>query len=202
MSSAWVCTCCLRRHESPHSGEIDDRRLLCGQTCSAVRPGSDWFKEDNWINFRTYIHFFFLWCSMKLKRVCEIANVKLHSIKKIYLKKPERDSSPKNENFVILYSPSSSFSLMWNIEDILKNAGNQFMVPIDFYNISLNVNGDCLVLQNIFFCVQQERNSYRFGTTWGWVKDDKMFIFLVNYSFKSTYICNLETKYLYINSKK
>ncbi len=62
---------------------------------------------------------------MKLKRVCETANVKLHSIKKKYLKKPERDSSPKNENFVILYSTSSSFFLMWNIEDILKNAGNQ-----------------------------------------------------------------------------
>jgi len=26
------------------------------------------------------------------------------------------------------------------------------------------------ILQNIFFCVQQKkRNSYRFGTTWGWV---------------------------------
>ncbi len=32
-------------------------------------------------------------------------------------------------------------------------------------------------LQNIFLCVQQkQRNSYRFGTTWGWV-NDRIFIF-------------------------
>ncbi len=34
------------------------------------------------------------------------------------------------------------------------------------------------ILQNIFLCVQQEqRHSCRFGTTWGWVNDDRNFIF-------------------------
>ncbi len=34
------------------------------------------------------------------------------------------------------------------------------------------------ILQNIFLCVpQKKRHSYRFGTTWGWVNDDRIFIF-------------------------
>ncbi len=32
------------------------------------------------------------------------------------------------------------------------------------------------ILQNIFLCVQQNRHSYRFGTTWGWVNDERIFI--------------------------
>ncbi len=32
--------------------------------------------------------------------------------------------------------------------------------------------------KNIFLCVRQnKRNSYRFGTTWGWVNDERIFIF-------------------------
>jgi len=38
---------------------------------------------------------------------------------------------------------------------------------------------NCLViyiLQNILFCLTEEKNSYRFGTTWDWewTNDDKM----------------------------
>ncbi len=32
------------------------------------------------------------------------------------------------------------------------------------------------ILQNIFFWVQQKKNSYRFAITWGWVNDDRIVI--------------------------
>ncbi len=39
------------------------------------------------------------------------------------------------------------------------------------------------------------RNSHRFGTAWGWVNDDKMFIFKVNYPFKEKW-----TNLCFVNS--
>jgi len=54
----------------------------------------------------------------------------------------------------------------------------QFLVPIDFNSIFFllwkSVGAvNCLatnILWNIFLCVQQtKRDSYRFGTNWGWV---------------------------------
>ncbi len=37
----------------------------------------------------------------------------------------KRDSLPKNENSVIIYSTSMSFFLLSNVKSILKNVGNQ-----------------------------------------------------------------------------
>ncbi len=34
-----------------------------------------------------------------------------------------------------------------------------------------------LILQNIFLLCSEQIDSYRFGTTWGWVNDDRIFIF-------------------------
>ncbi len=39
------------------------------------------------------------------------------------------------------------------------------------------------ILQNIFLCVQLNKNIHMFGTTWGWVNDDTIFIFGWNYLF-------------------
>ncbi len=33
------------------------------------------------------------------------------------------------------------------------------------------------ILQHIFLCVQLNKNIHMFGTTWGWVNDDTIFIF-------------------------
>ncbi len=33
------------------------------------------------------------------------------------------------------------------------------------------------ILQNIFFCAEQKKETYSFGTTWGWVNHDIIFIF-------------------------
>ncbi len=54
---------------------------------------------------------------------------------------------------------------MLNIkEDILKNAGNQTVDgPTDFHSISFSrksMGNNCLVLQNISFCVQHKKEMY------------------------------------------
>jgi len=36
-----------------------------------------------------------------------------------------------------------------------------------------------------FLCLTEKRNSYRSGTTWGQVNDDRLNIFGVNYPFKT-----------------
>ncbi len=38
--------------------------------------------------------------------------------------------------------------------------------------LSYKLSSKCLPL-----CLAEQRNSYRFGTTWGWVNDDRIFIF-------------------------
>jgi len=40
----------------------------------------------------------------------------------------------------------------------------------------MKVHGDFKYLQNIYHSTE-ERKSKRFGMTWGWVSDHKMFIF-------------------------
>ncbi len=104
------------------------------------------------------------------------------------------DSSPKNENSVIIYSPSSSskpvwmslfcwtqrkiFWRMWETE--------QFWGTIDFHSIffpTMEVNGAPkqpgykLSSKYLPLCSAEQRHSFRFGTTWGWVNDDSIFIF-------------------------
>ncbi len=55
---------------------------------------------------------------------------------------------------------------------------------------TMKVNGYCQLFgyqhssKYRLLCSAEEINSYRFGTTWGWVNDDRIFIFWVNYPFK------------------
>ncbi len=103
------------------------------------------------------------------------------------------DSSPKNENSVIIYSPSCSskpvwISLFcWTQRKILWRmwGTEQFWGTIDFHCIFLpnkEVNGAPkqpgykLSSEYLPLCSADQINSYRFGTTWGWV-NDKIFIF-------------------------
>ncbi len=52
---------------------------------------------------------------------------------------------------------------MMKMKDVLKNVGNQhLLVAVDFHSSEKTT---------------EERNSHRFGTTWGWVNDDNILIF-------------------------
>ncbi len=70
------------------------------------------------------------------------------------------------------------FWRMWETE--------QFWGTIDFHSIyfpSIEVNGapkqPGYKLSSKYFplCSAEQRHSYRFGITWGWVNDDRIFIF-------------------------
>ncbi len=70
------------------------------------------------------------------------------------------------------------FWRMWETE--------QFWGTIDFHNIyfpSMEVNGAPKQLgyklssKYLHLCSAEQRYSYRFGNTWGWVNDDRIFIF-------------------------
>ncbi len=59
----------------------------------------------------------------------------------------------------------------------------EFLVSIDFHSFfflhttEVNGNQQCLVSKYFLLCLDKERNSCRFGTTWGWVNDDRICIF-------------------------
>ncbi len=88
---------------------------------------------------------------------------------------------PKKESFIIIYSLSCcskpvwvSF-LCWTLKKIFWRmlVIKQVMVPIALHSIyfsTMEVNGN--------------QHIYMFGTTWGWVNDDRIKTFWVNYSFK------------------
>ncbi len=70
------------------------------------------------------------------------------------------------------------FWRMWETE--------QFWGTIDFHSIYYSYYGSqwcpkTAWLQTFFkylpLCSAEQRHSYRFGTTWGWVNDDTIFIF-------------------------
>ncbi len=70
------------------------------------------------------------------------------------------------------------FWRMWETE--------QFWGTIDFHSFlfpTMEVNGAPkqpgykLSSKYLPLCSAEQRNSYRFGTTWGWVNDDRIFIF-------------------------
>jgi len=77
--------------------------------------------------------------------------------------------SPKNVNFVIIYSSlkllqtcMSFFLLMNTNEDILKNVGKKTVDCIEFHSKTRQWTVNCLVtniLQNIFFCVHQKKET-------------------------------------------
>ncbi len=80
------------------------------------------------------------------------------------------------------------FVLLNTKEDILKEFGEteQFWGTIDFHCIlfpTMEVNGAPkqpgykLSSKYLPLCSAEQRHSYRFGTTWGWVNDDTIFIF-------------------------
>ncbi len=61
------------------------------------------------------------------------------------------------------------------------------MVPIDFHNMyfpTMEVNGD----QQQF----ASSNVYRFATTWGWVNDDKIYIFGWTIGWTMPFVINIE----------
>ncbi len=75
------------------------------------------------------------------------------------------------------------FWIMWETK--------QFWGTVDFHSISFSYYGSQWCpktawlqnfLQNIFLCVRQNKDEHRFGTT-GWVNDDRIFNFWVNYPF-------------------
>ncbi len=72
------------------------------------------------------------------------------------------------------------FLLLNTKEDILKNAGNQtfdsaFTSIVFLYLLWKSMGTrNCLVLQNIFSCVQHKKETYRYWMTWGWVSADKI----------------------------
>ncbi len=79
------------------------------------------------------------------------------------------------------------FVLLNTKEDILKNVGNRAVLghhwlPLYFFFPPLEVNGAPkqpdykLFSKYLPLCSAEQRNSYRFGTTWGWV-NDRIFIF-------------------------
>ncbi len=73
----------------------------------------------------------------------------------------------------------------------------QFWGTIFFHSIicpTMEVNGapkqPCYKFSSKYLpsCLSEQRNSYRFGTPWGWVNDDRIFIFWVNYPFKTGFV--------------
>ncbi len=97
----------------------------------------------------------------------------------------------KNENSVIIYSPSSSSKRVWmslfcwTQRKILWRMWEteQFWCTIDYHSIYFSYYGsqwcpkNSLVTNFLPLCSAEQRHSYRFGTTWGWVNDDSIFIF-------------------------
>ncbi len=62
------------------------------------------------------------------------------------------------------HSKCVTLHLLWNIkEDILKNAGNTVLVPVDFYYGQKKTHWD--ISQNIFFDVPQKQKSHT-GLEW------------------------------------
>ncbi len=77
------------------------------------------------------------------------------------------------------------FVLLNTKEDILKNVGNRavlghhwvFFIPTMVVNGAPKQPGYKLSSAYLPLCSAEQRHSYRFGTTWGWVNDDTIFIF-------------------------
>ncbi len=104
------------------------------------------------------------------------------------------NSSPKNKNSVIIFSPSSSSKPVWislfcrTQRKIFwrKFVTRLFWGTIHFHSRKKNtmeVNGAPELLcfphssEYLPLCSAEQRHSYRFGTTWGWENDDRIFIF-------------------------
>ncbi len=77
------------------------------------------------------------------------------------------------------------FVLLNTKEDILKNVGNRAVLgqhrllffPTMEVNGAPKQPGYKLSSKYLHLCSAEQRHSYRFGTSWGWVNDDRIFIF-------------------------
>jgi len=73
------------------------------------------------------------------------------------------------------------FLLLNTKKDILKNVGNQTMTPIVWRTKPFGPVNQQFGFQHcskyFLLCSAEDRNSWRFGTTWRWVNDDRIFIF-------------------------
>ncbi len=63
-----------------------------------------------------------------------------------------------------------------------QNSSRAPLTPLVFIFPTMEVNSapkqpGYKLSSNIFLCVGRRKNSYRFGTTWGWVNDERIFIF-------------------------
>ncbi len=110
----------------------------------------------------------------------------------IYVILCHRDISPKNENSVIIYSPSScsipvwvSF-FCWTQNKIFWKmwATKWFLVPIDF-NSTFSIQamdhqlfGYPYSSKYIILYSTEIRNAYKLGATWGWVNDDNFYFII------------------------
>jgi len=90
-------------------------------------------------------------------------------------------------SFVRFFQTCMSFFLLLNTnEDILKNVGKwtvDGLHCLPWKKNTMEVNGAHQLFsywhssKYLRLCSTEERNSYRFGTAWGWVNDDNIFIF-------------------------
>ncbi len=102
-----------------------------------------------------------------------------------------RDSSPKNENYVMNYSPSCCSKAIspsfifrtyhWCHMDYFNVILTTFLSLEHVCCIAVYAGSEKLVdfIKNIFvyLCSEDEWRFYRFGTTWEWVINDRIFIF-------------------------
>ncbi len=62
-------------------------------------------------------------------------------------------------------------------EECGKQSSSGYFFPTMEVNGASKQPGYKLSSKYFHFCSAEQRNSYRFGTTWGWVNDDRIFIF-------------------------
>ncbi len=97
------------------------------------------------------------------------------------------------------WTQRKTFWRMWETE--------QFWGTIDFHSFffPMDVNGAPkqpgykLSSEYLPLCSAEQRHSYRFGTTWGWVNDDRIFIFgwtIPLSPFAGLHICSRMSRHL------
>lgn len=87
-----------------------------------------------------------------------------------------RDSSAKNDNSVITYSPSFRSKPVW-LSTCCENAKKMiwetlFLLPVQWKSLDKNSSSKYLLV-----CSTEDRQSYWFRTTWGWVNNSRIIYF-------------------------
>ncbi len=109
-----------------------------------------------------------------------------------------RDNRKKNLNYhhlltLHLFQMCMSFFLLLDMKKgILKNDGKQTIYFFYFFHMKVSGYRQLLGYQHsskyLLLGLTEERNSYRFGTTWGWVNNDTILIFGWTIPLKHTYL--------------